>query len=294
MAESLTRRDLDLPDTGIILVGMGPGRCEMMTQEAINAARLADHRRYEAYTALWPQDELEKLEEQVGSITKVMRPEIEDATELLELAKSSLVAVMIVGDPLQATTHVDLQLQANEVGVPCKVMHGISITTILSGAIGLSNYKFGRSTTLTYPYGGWIATSPLEVIASNQYQGLHTLVLLDLDPSGQGIGNQKPMSPEDAYTSMELMWLKMEDMAEDFMQPDDELEGMKQKAILELLENGLGDLRVVLASDMGCTNESIISTKFAQLSEFEGGRLNCLVVPANLGEVEEVALRRFE
>ena len=294
MAEGLTRRDLDLPDTGIILVGMGPGRCEMMTQEAINAARLADHRRYEAYTALWPQDELDKLEEQVGSITKVMRPEIEDATELLELAKSSLVAVMIVGDPLQATTHVDLQLQVNEMGVPCKVMHGISITTILSGAIGLSNYKFGRSTTLTYPYGGWIATSPLEVIASNQYQGLHTLVLLDLDPSGQGIGNQKPMSPEDAYTSMELMWLKMEDMAEDFMQPNDELEGMKQKAILELLENGLGDLRVVLASDMGCTNESIISTKFAQLSEFEGGRLNCLVVPANLGEVEEVALRRFE
>lgn len=294
MAEGLTRRDLDLPDTGIILVGMGPGRCEMMTQEAINAARLADHRRYEAYTALWPQDELDKLEEQVGSITKVMRPEIEDAAELLELAKSSLVAVMIVGDPLQATTHVDLQLQANEMGVPCKVMHGISITTILSGAIGLSNYKFGRSTTLTYPYGGWIATSPLEVIASNQYQGLHTLVLLDLDPSGQGIGNQKPMSPEDAYNSMELMWLKMEDMAEDFMQPDDELEGMKQKAILELLENGLGDLRVVLASDMGCTNESIISTKFAQLSEFEGGRLNCLVVPANLGEVEEVALRRFE
>ena len=294
MAEGLTRRDLDLPDTGIILVGMGPGRCEMMTQEAINAARLADHRRYEAYTALWPQDELDKLEDQVGSITKVMRPEIEDATELLELAKSSLVAVMIVGDPLQATTHVDLQLQANEMGVTCKVMHGISITTILSGAIGLSNYKFGRSTTLTYPYGGWIATSPLEVIASNQYQGLHTLVLLDLDPSGQGIGNQKPMSPEDAYNSMELMWLKMEDMAEDFMQPDDELEGMKQKAILELLENGLGDLRVVLASDMGCTNERIISTKFAQLSEFEGGRLNCLVVPANLGEVEEVALRRFE
>ena len=294
MADSLTRGDLDLPDTGIILVGMGPGRCEMMTQEAINAARLADHRRYEAYTALWPQDELDKLEEQVGGITKVMRPEIEDAAELLELAKTSLVAVLIVGDPLQATTHVDLQLQANEMGVPCKVMHGISITTILSGAIGLSNYKFGRSTTLTYPYGGWIATSPLEVIASNQYQGLHTLVLLDLDPSGQGVGNQKPMSPEDAYTSMELMWLKMEDMAEDFMQSDDELENMKQRAIMELLENGLGELRVVLASDMGCVNEQIVSTKFAQLSEFEGGRLNCLVVPANLGEVEEVALRRFE
>ena len=30
--------------------------------------------------------------------------------------------------------------------------------------------------------------------------------------------------------------------------------------------------------------------KICSLSEFEGGRLNCLVVPANLGEVEEVAL----
>ena len=68
-----------------------------------------------------------------------------------------------------------------------------------------------------------MATSPLEVIASNKYQGLHTLVLLDLDPSGQGMGNQRPMSPEDAYNSMELMWLKMEDMAEDFMEPDNPL-----------------------------------------------------------------------
>lgn len=294
MAEIFTKQNLGLPDSGLVLVGMGPGRYEMMTQEAVWAAKLADFRRYEAYTALWPKDELERLESKIGTITKVMRPEIEEPKELLELAKENLVAVLVVGDPLQATTHVDLQLQAKEAGITCKVMHGISITTILSGAVGLSNYKFGRSTTLTYPYGGWVATSPLEVIASNKYQGLHTLVLLDLDPSGQGIGNQRPMSPEDAYNSMELMWLKMEDMAEDFMEPDNPLEAMKQTAISTLLEDGLGDMRVVLTSDMGCSNENIVSTTFSELSSFDGGRLNCLVIPANLGEVEEVALRRFE
>lgn len=294
MADKFTRKELGLPETGLVLVGMGPGRLEMMTKEAIWAAKLADIRRYEAYTALWPQDELGRLEHEVGPITKVMRPEIEDARELLELAKDNLVAVLVVGDPLQATTHVDLQLQAQESGISCKVMHGISITTILSGAIGLSNYKFGRSTTLTYPYGGWVATSPLDVIASNLYQGLHTLVLLDLDPSGQGVGNQRPMKPEDAYNSMEMMWLKMEDMAEDFSEPDDALEAMKQTAISAMLEDGLGDMRVVLASDMGCKNEKIVSTTFAELSSFSGGRLNCLVIPANLGEVEEVALGRFE
>ena len=238
MAEGLTRRDLDLPDTGIILVGMGPGRCEMMTQEAINAARLADHRRYEAYTALWHQDELDKLEEQVGSITKVMRPEIEDATELLELAKSSLVAVMIVGDPLQATTHVDLQLQANVMGVTCKVMHGISITTILSGAIGLSNYKFGRSTTLTYHMEVGSQHLPRSDCLKSIPRTSHSC-FARFRPIRTRNWKSKTNEPEDAYNSMELMWLKDGRYGRGFYATDDELEGMKQKAILELLEMGL-------------------------------------------------------
>ena len=37
---------------------------------------------------------------------------------------------------------------------------------------------------------------------------------------------------------------------------------MKQTAISALLEDGLGDMRVVLTSDMGCSNENIVSTTF--------------------------------
>ena len=51
-----------LPDTGLMLVGMGPGRLSGMSLEALNAAKTADVRRYEAYTALWPQAELDALE----------------------------------------------------------------------------------------------------------------------------------------------------------------------------------------------------------------------------------------
>ena len=162
-----------LASTGLLLIGMGPGRLSGMSLEAIEAAKSSDVRRYEAYTALWPQAELDALEDAVGSIEKVMRPEVEQPDVLFELARTSLVALLVVGDPLQATTHVDLQLQAAEAGIECHVFHGVSITTLVTGAIGLSNYKFGRQTTLTYPYGGWVATSPLEVIAANMHQNLH-------------------------------------------------------------------------------------------------------------------------
>jgi len=38
---------------GLILIGMGPGGVNGMTRAAIDAAKNADYRRYEAYTALW-------------------------------------------------------------------------------------------------------------------------------------------------------------------------------------------------------------------------------------------------
>ena len=79
-----------------------------------------------------------------------MRPEVEEPVELLELAKQSSVALLIVGDPLQATTHVDLQLQTLEAGVTCSVIHGISITGLVTGAIGYPITDLGGK-LLTYP-----------------------------------------------------------------------------------------------------------------------------------------------
>ena len=198
-----------LPESGLLLIGMGPGRNSAMTVEAKNAAKAADFRRYEAYTALWPEEDLIALEKDIGRIEKVMRPEVENPVELFKLAKNNLVALLIVGDPLQATTHVDLQLQALESGIECLVYHGVSITTLVTGGVGLSNYKFGRQTTITYPYEGWVATSPLEIIAINMYQSQHTLALLDLDPTGAGTGKQIPMQPKDALKSLILMCEKL-------------------------------------------------------------------------------------
>ena len=294
MAEGSTTVQ-NLPSTGLLLVGMGPGSVGAMTIEAVEAAAAATHRRYEAYTALWPDDELNLLEQTIGPIQRVMRPEVEQPEDLFALASTSLVALLVVGDPLQATTHVDLQLQAAEAGIECRVFHGISITTLVTGAIGLSNYRFGRQTTLTYPYGGWVATSPLETIIVNRYTGLHTLALLDLDPTGLGTGDQRPMMPDDAVASIELMRLKIEEGLAEREFSDDKASDLLAKAALQsFVEEDVSQMRVVLCSDMGTEDQRIVSTTVGGLSNQTGGRLNCIIFPATTGEVEEKALVRWE
>ena len=80
--------DVNQKQSGLRLIGIGPGTVASMTTEAISAAKSADFRRYEAYTALWTDEELRQLEQLVGPIERVMRPEIENPEEILELAKT--------------------------------------------------------------------------------------------------------------------------------------------------------------------------------------------------------------
>ena len=192
-------------ENGLWLIGLGPGDLQQMTVAALDAARSADHRFLEGYTALLPPDELDGMEALIGSWEMRMRSAVETPDDLLSLAQSSKVALLVVGDPLQATTHVDLQIRCEELGVPCHIEHGISITTIVTGAVGLQSYRFGRQCTFAYPYGEYLPTSPLEIILANRERDLHTLALLDLDPTGMGEGEQHPMTPEIAVEVLRRM-----------------------------------------------------------------------------------------
>lgn len=252
---------------GLWLVGIGPGDIDAMSLEAVEVARGCDHRFLEGYTALLPPDQEELLAERVGEWTRLMRPAVENPDELLELARTSAVALLVVGDPLQATTHVDLQLRAREREISCEVVHGISITTIVTGALGLQSYRFGRQVTLAYPYGDYLPTSPLELVLANRQQNLHSLMLLDLDPSGMGEAEQQPMSPADAMAVL--------GRAADKIGVD--IEGWT----------------MVLCSDMGTAEQRIVCGTLEQISSVEGGRIHCLVIPGSLDELEELALERW-
>ena len=240
---------------------------------------------------MWSDENLNQLENEIGPIEKVMRPEVENPVEIISLAKKSVVALLIVGDPLQATTHTDLLLQAEEAGVDYQVIHGLSITGLVTGAVGLSNYKFGRQTTLTYPYGGWVATSPLEVIAMNRIQSMHTLVLLDLDPTGEGVGGQRPMQPKDALDSILLMHKKLQDNLDNF-EASNSLDSLRIEAYRTVCDQ-INSFNVVLCTDMGTPKQSINYMPLHSLAEANTGGLHCLVVPGDLSDVEQKALARW-
>lgn len=252
---------------GLWLIGLGPGDLQQMTIAALDTARSADHRFLEGYTALLPPEELMSMEAIIGPWEMRMRSAVEEPNDLLSLAQSSKVALLVVGDPLQATTHVDLQLRCDELGIPCHVQHGISITTIVTGAVGLQSYRFGRQCTFAYPYGDYLPTSPLEIILANRERDLHTLALLDLDPSGMGEGEQQPMMPKIAIEVLQKM--------------------------ADKLDVNVDDWTVVLCSDMGTGDARVSVGTPSEISEVKGGRIHCLLMPASLHDVEAAALARW-
>nr|MBC8517704.1 diphthine synthase [Euryarchaeota archaeon] len=254
-------------ESGLWLIGLGPGDLSAMTTASIEAAKSCNYRFLEGYTALLPSGEGAKLVEIVGEYELLMRPGVENPDQLLELASENAVALMIVGDPLQATTHVDLQLRAKAAGINCHVIHGISITTIVTGAVGLQSYRFGRQVTLAYPYGDYLATSPFELILDNLQRDLHSLVLLDLDPTGMGVDEQNPMSPA---------------MAVDIL----------RRSADKIGEN-IEQWKIVLCSDMGRPEQRIFYGTLDDVQLINNGSIHCIVIPGRLDELEVEALARW-
>ena len=78
------------------------------------------------------------------------------------------------------------------------------------------------------------------------------------------------------------------------MQSESALERMRIEACKQYLQTPIEQRIVVLCSDMGCSNEQIITTTVGQLSKLEGGRLNCLVFPSTMSDVEEAAMLRWK
>ena len=99
---------------------------------------------------------------------------------LVKEAKKNKVGLLIVGDAMTATTHVDLFIEAKEAGVLVKIITGSSIYTVAPALCGLQIYKFGRATTLTFPDEKFPVRSHYDAIKYNKGVGLHTLVLLDI------------------------------------------------------------------------------------------------------------------
>ena len=110
----------------------------------------------------------------------------EGSRGVIEEARHSLVVVLVPGDPLVATTHRSLIVEAERLGVPWRVVPGVSGVCAAKTRSLLDFYKFGRTVTVPGPWRGVKAYSVIEYILANACAGLHTLLLLDVEPGGRG------------------------------------------------------------------------------------------------------------
>jgi len=165
----------------LTFIGLGLYDEKDISLKGIEEIKNCDKVYAEFYTAILSGTELKKIEKTICKKIEVFsREETEKGTKILELAKTKNVVFLSCGDPMSATTHIDLRLNALKMGIKTKIIHGSSIFTAVPGLLGLQNYKFGRTTTLAYPEKDYFPTSPYSVIAYNKKLGLHTLVLLDI------------------------------------------------------------------------------------------------------------------
>jgi diphthine synthase len=165
-------------------IGLGLSDERGLSARAWDALRSADEVFTEQYTAVAPEGTLERLGRELGRpVVRLDRRRVESEGPVLEaLGRSARVAFLVVGDPFAATTHVALRLAAERAGHGWRYVPNASILTAAAGYLGLIHYRFGRTVSLPFPAPGFAPRSPLEQIAGNRERGLHTLVLLDLDP----------------------------------------------------------------------------------------------------------------
>ncbi|XP_066102878.1 diphthine methyl ester synthase isoform X2 [Saccopteryx bilineata] len=173
----------------LYLIGLGLGDAKDITVKGLEAVRRCSRVYLEAYTSVLTVGQ-EVLEEFYGrKLILADREEVEqEADNILKDAGVSDVAFLVVGDPLGATTHSDLILRAQALGIPHRVIHNASIMSAV-GCCGLQLYKFGETVSIVFWTDTWRPESFFDRVQRNRQSGLHTLCLLDIKVKEQSLEN---------------------------------------------------------------------------------------------------------
>jgi diphthine synthase len=247
----------------LYLIGLGLHDEQDLTLRGLEAIRKSDEIYLEGYTSKY-NGSLQELERLAGKkITTLTRKELEETPGENILKKDKTNALLILGDPLVATTHTEIILSAHAKNIPVKTIHNASIYSAI-GETGLQPYKFGKTITIPYPEGDYFPLSPYDGILENNKAGLHTLCLLDVKAD-----RNRYMSVNEAC---ELL-LRMEEEKKDVIISN------KTKCVGAARIGGDTIIRYA-------TVEQLKRTQF-------GGPPHTLIIPGKLHYMEEEMLESF-
>jgi diphthine methyl ester synthase len=266
----------------LYLIGLGLGDEKDITLRGLEIVKRCDVVYLENYTSLLGarQEQLEHLYGRKILLADRILVEQQAETALIAPARTQNVALLVIGDPLGATTHTDLLLRAREHRVPAEVIHNTSILTAV-GAVGLQLYKYGATTSIPFPEEGFVPESPYDVITENLARGLHTLCLLDIkvdEPSREALLSGK----------------LMESPAPRFMTVPEALHCLLE--IGRRRGDGIVTMQtfVVGVARIGSPDQRIIGGPLAQLLESDfGAPPHAVIIPGKLHLLEEEYLNAF-
>jgi diphthine synthase len=247
-------------------IGLGLYDERSITVEGRERLRAADRAFAEFYTSRLVGTTVDDLAAHHGIDIEVRdRAGVEqDPEPILAAAETEDVAFLTAGDTMISTTHVDLRLRALERGIDTEVVHGVTAQSAASSLTGLQNYRFGKATTLPFPYahgGDDVPASVVETIEGNRERGLHTVVYLDIKVDG-------PRAPDGDH--------------ERFMTAD---------TAAALLSTGWRDELAVVVARAGGPDAVVAADRLSALAERDfGGPLHLLVIPDDLHHLEAEAL----
>lgn len=267
------------------LIGIGAKK-EHINPEMLEAIKNSDEIFLEYYTSFY-QTPFDELEEYFGKkIIIADRDLIESQIEerILNPAKSKTIALLILGDPLIATTHTDLLLRAKEMNVETKLYNNVSIGNYITRT-GLQFYKFGKITSIPFFSEKFMPRTPYLVHHDNHKMGAHSLFLLDLNPS-----NDIAYKGHDRYLKAHRAFNFLLDIPK-IMLENEEIEE-KDSMILD------EETPAVICSRLGFDDEKIIYGTIEELIEFDKTHdlkePVCIIIPGDMHEMEEKYLNIFK
>ena len=168
------------------LIGLGLASPSDITLAGQQALKSCTSIYLESYTSILPSTTLTSLASfhDLPESTEIIPAhretvEIESDSLITKAQRGENVALLVVGDPLGATTHTDILIRARKSGVETRIIHNASIMNACSSS-GMQLYNFGQTVSLVFFTTHWRPTSFYDRLVENDSIGLHTLLLLDI------------------------------------------------------------------------------------------------------------------
>ena len=223
------------------LIGLGLWDEKDITLRGLEIAKESDVVYLEKYTSKLIGSTKEKLEKLIGKKIQYANRDYLESGEILATAAKNKVALLVAGDPMVATTHSQLILDAKEKGIKTQVIHNASIYSGVAET-GLQIYKFGRSATITFWEGDYKPSSWFDIYKENKEKGLHTLFFLDLN-----LEQGKLMSAQDGLNKLLEVGLKKDTLCVVVSQLGNPKRIITAGTVQDLLQKNLGiPLQVII------------------------------------------------